>query len=104
MACIYAPDRVAPGPVGFENHVNYIHVNGQGLEIVMAKGLWAFLNSSTLDLYFRQFNGHTQVNATDLRNIRVPTAAQLRGIGRRIGDDTLQQEQIDKIVTEELKA
>ncbi len=104
VACIYAPDRVAPGPVGFENHVNYIHVNGQGLEIVMAKGLWAFLNSSTLDLYFRQFNGHTQVNATDLRNIRVPTAAQLRGIGRRIGDDTLQQEQIDKIVTEELKA
>jgi len=104
VACIYAPDRVASSPVGFENHVNYIHANGRGLEMVMAKGLWAFLNSSALDLYFRQFNGHTQVNATDLRNVRFPTAAQLGGIGSRIGEETLQQEQIDEIVTEELKA
>ncbi|MDA1316231.1 MAG: N-6 DNA methylase, partial [Acidobacteria bacterium] len=104
VACIYAPDRVAPGPVGFENHVNYIHANGRGLDLVTAKGLWGFLNSSALDLYFRQFNGHTQVNATDLRNVRFPTAAQLGGIGGRIGDEPLQQEQIDQIVTEELKA
>lgn len=103
VACIYAPDLVTPGPVGFENHVNYIHANGRGLDMIIAKGLWAFLNSSALDLYFRQFNGHTQVNATDLRNVRFPTAAQLGGIGTRIGEETLQQEQIDKIVTEELK-
>jgi adenine-specific DNA-methyltransferase len=104
VACIYAPDHVAPGPVGFENHVNYIHANGRGLEMALAKGLWAFLNSSALDLYFRQFNGHTQVNATDLRNVRFPTAAQLGGMGSRIGNEPLQQEQIDEIVTEELAA
>jgi len=104
VACIYSPDRVAPGLVGFENHVNYIHANGKGLDAVMAKGLWAFLNSSSLDLYFRQFNGHTQVNATDLRNVRFPTAAQLCRMGSRINDDTLQQEQIDEMVTEDLKA
>jgi adenine-specific DNA-methyltransferase len=104
VGCIYAPDRVAPGPVGFENHVNYIHANGRGLEMALAKGLWAFLNSSPLDMYFRQFNGHTQVNATDLRNVRFPTVVQLCGMGSRIGDDTLQQEQIDEIVTEELQA
>ncbi len=103
VACIYAPERVAAGSVGFENHVNYIHANGQGLEMVLAKGLWSFLNSSALDLYFRQFNGHTQVNATDLRNVRFPTAAQLCGMGSRIGDESLQQEQIDEIVTEELQ-
>lgn len=104
VACIYSPEFVASGPVGFENHVNYIHIAGQGLDIVLAKGLWAYLNSSALDLYFRQFNGHTQVNATDLRNIRFPTAEQLRNMGSRIGDETLQQEQIDIIVTEEVKA
>lgn len=104
VACISAPDCVAPGPVGFENHVNYIHANGRGLDMVIAKGLWAFLNSSALDLYFRQFNGHTQVNATDLRNVRFPTATQLVGMGSRIGDAPLQQEQIDELVTEELKA
>lgn len=104
VACIYAPDRGAPGPVGFENHVNYLHANGRGLDMVLAKGLWAFLNSSALDLYFRQFNGHTQVNATDLRNVRFPTAAQLGGMGRRIGNEPLHQEAIDKLITEELKA
>jgi adenine-specific DNA-methyltransferase len=104
VACIYAPDRVAPGPVGFENHVNYIHADGRGLDMGIAKGLWAYLNSSSLDLYFRQFNGHTQVNATDLRNVRFPTAAQLGGMGSRIGDEPLPQEQIDELVTEELKA
>lgn len=104
VACIYAPDRVAAGPVGFENHVNYIHANGRGLDMVIAKGLWTFLNSSALDLYFRQFNGHTQVNATDLRNVRFPTTGQLGGMGRRIGDEPLNQEAIDKLITEELKA
>lgn len=104
VACIYASDGVAPGPVGFENHLNYIHANGQGLDMMMAKGLWGFLNSSALDLYFRQFNGHTQVNATDLRNVRFPTAAQLVAIGTRIGDERLHQEEIDEVITEELKA
>ena len=104
VACIYEPGRVAPGPVGFENHVNYIHAQGRGLEMTLAKGLWAFLNSSVLDLYFRQFNGHTQVNATDLRNVRLPTFTQLRGMGSRIGDEPLLQEQIDELVDKELKA
>jgi adenine-specific DNA-methyltransferase len=103
VACLYAPEHVAPGPVGFENHVNYIHADGHGLDMALAKGLWAFLNSSALDLYFRQFNGHTQVNATDLRNVRFPTSHQLGSIGSLIGDETLQQEDIDEIVTKELK-
>jgi len=104
VACIYDPVRVKGQYVGFENHLNYIHANGKGLDMVLAKGLWAFLNSSNLDLYFRQFNGHTQVNATDLRNVRFPTTDQLRAIGRQVGEDSLEQHDIDEIVTRELKA
>ena len=104
VACIYAPSLVKAQQVGFENHLNYIHANGKGLDMLMAKGLWAFLNSSTLDLYFRQFNGHTQVNATDLRNVRFPTADQLGSIGSRIGDERMEQNEIDQVVTRELKA
>ena len=103
VACIYDPSRIEAQQVGFENHLNYIHANGKGVAMPMAKGLWAFLNSSALDLYFRQFNGHTQVNATDLRNVRFPTAAQLRTIGSRIGEKCLGQDEIDQIVTGELK-
>jgi adenine-specific DNA-methyltransferase len=104
VACIYDPIRIGSQRVGFENHLNYIHAKGKGLDMLLAKGLWAYLNSSVLDLYFRQFNGHTQVNATDLRNVRFPTAQQLRAIGSQIDDTSLGQDEVDQIVTRELKA
>lgn len=104
VACIYDPARINAQWVGFENHLNYFHVHGKGLDMPLAKGLWAYLNSSALDLYFRQFNGHTQVNATDLRNVRFPTACQLRAIGSQIGEENLTQDEVDQVVTEVLKA
>ncbi len=104
VACIYDPDRIEAGRVGFENHLNYIHAGGKGLDMIIAKGLWAYLNSSALDLYFRQFNGHTQVNATDLRNVRFPTERQLRAIGSHINDTGMEQDAVDRIVTKETKA
>jgi adenine-specific DNA-methyltransferase len=72
--------------------------------MTLAKGLWAFLNSSPLDLYFRQFNGHTQVNATDLRNVRFPSAEQLRRIGHQILEESIGQEKIDQLISWELKS
>ena len=72
--------------------------------MVLAKGLWAFLNSSALDLYFRQFNGHTQVNATDLRNVRFPTARSVTRYRKSHRRRVLEQHDIDQIVTRELKA
>jgi adenine-specific DNA-methyltransferase len=104
VACIYDANRIEAQHVGFENHLNYIHAGGKGLEMLMAKGLWAYLNSSALDLYFRQFNGHTQVNATDLRNVRFPTERQLRAIGSHIGDMGMEQDEVDRIVMKETTA
>jgi adenine-specific DNA-methyltransferase len=68
--------------VGLENHLNYFHANGHGLDGDLAFGLAAYLNSTVVDVYFRQFNGHTQVNAGDLRMMRYPDAAVLRQLGR----------------------
>jgi len=102
VACIYDPSRIPAFHVGFENHLNYFHAHGAGCSFVLARGLSVFLNSTMLDLYFRQFNGHTQVNATDLRNLRYPSRAQLESLGRRIGDDSLDQEQVDHLLQKEL--
>lgn len=96
VAAVYDPARlseVSDGgrpagyqSVGFENHLNYYHQGGGGLPRNLARGLAAFLNSTLVDLYFRQFSGHTQVNATDLKNIKYPVRRELEEMGERIAD------------------
>lgn len=98
VAAIYDPARVDAGLIGIENHLNYYHQNGKGLPPLLAKGLAAFLNSTIVDEYFRQFSGHTQVNATDLRNLKYPSLPQLMAIGAKIGDEFPEQDEIDQII------
>lgn len=86
--------------VGFENHVNYFHINNTGLPIDIAKGLAIYLSSSIIDQYFRQFNGHTQVNVGDLKSLPYPSYNEILAIGSQVNDDIPSQEQIDTIVTE----
>jgi len=104
VACIYDPDQVKADRVGFENHLNYFHASGQGLERMLAMGLFAFLNSTVVDQYFRRFSGHTQVNATDLRTLSYPDRRTLCAMGREIKAPDLSQEEIDQLVTKHLHA
>ena len=102
-ASIYDSADVAPSTsVGFENHVNYIHDNGEGLGASLALGLATYLNSSLTDLYFRLFSGHTQVNATDLRAFPFPTADELRALGHAAGRVGLSQEETDDALSSTL--
>jgi adenine-specific DNA-methyltransferase len=104
VAAVYDPNRIEAERVGFENHTNYYHRRGAGMPMKLAKGLTAFLNSTIVDMFFRQFNGHTQVNATDLRNLSYPTTEQLEALGARIGDEFPDQETLDALVQKEVFA
>ncbi|QIK96219.1 SAM-dependent methyltransferase [Sphingomonas sp. HDW15A] len=98
VAVIYDPVRIDAAHVGFENHLNYFHENGAGLPADFARGLALFLNSTAVDQYFRMFSGHTQVNATDLRNLHYPTREQLAAAGNAYGETLPSQEKIDEAV------
>ncbi len=74
-------DDVPGERVAIENHLNVFHVDGAGLDPLVAAGLVAFLNSAPADRFVRLFSGHTQINAGDLRNLRYPSLEQLRQIG-----------------------
>ena len=67
--------------IGFENHLNVFHDNRQGMPEDLARGLAAFLNSAVADNQFRQFSGHTQVNAADLKQLRYPNRGDLIKLG-----------------------
>lgn len=82
VAAIANPEAFADAEaVAYENHLNVFHTANRGLAPEFAAGLAAYLNSRFVDDYVRQFNGHTQINATDLRELRYPTIAQLCTLG-----------------------
>lgn len=102
VAAIYDPCRISSDFVGFENHLNYYHRNGKGIPQQLAKGLTVFLNSTLVDQYFRQFSGHTQVNAADLTNLKYPSEEMLLALGSEIGDIFPTQSELDEIISTKL--
>ncbi len=82
VASVVRPDAFPDAKfLGFENHLNVFHQNKCGLPEELAYGLAVFLNTTAVDENFRRFNGHTQVNATDLRLMKYPDLRTLSQLG-----------------------
>lgn len=100
VASMVTPDTL-PGAtaIGFENHLNVFHQDRAGLAPEIAWGLFAYLSCTAIDDHVRRFNGHTQVNATDLRALPYPSLTALRRLGRWAARATsLDQRAIDQKV------
>lgn len=100
VAYHFSPRDISAAQIGFENHWNVFHINKQGLEENLAIGLTTFLNSTVLDQHFRVFSGHTQVNATDLRNMRYPSLEKLQALGLCAKNQPNDQATIDQLLEE----
>lgn len=84
IARVVEPDSFPDAEMlGFENHLNVFHAGKHGLPKTLAHGLATFLNTTAVDESFRRFNGHTQVNATDLRLLKYPNKDCLCSLGER---------------------
>ncbi|MDP3722664.1 MAG: Eco57I restriction-modification methylase domain-containing protein [Candidatus Omnitrophota bacterium] len=70
--------------IGIENHVNYLYRKQGRMAVEEVMGIAALLNSSMVDEYFRCLNGNTQVNASDLRALPLPSLEVIRQVGRRV--------------------
>ncbi len=85
--------------LGFENHLNVFHDNKHGLPKNICYGLALYLNTTMVDQYFRLFNGHTQVNAADLKKLPYPSYQKLIELGDwAIEQLEFNQEIVDKKV------
>ncbi len=104
VAAVYDPARVDAEAVAFDNKLNVLHGGNAGLTENLAKGLAVFLNSTVVDAYFRQFSGHTQVNAEDLRSLRFPAGGDLDRLGRYVDHSMPTQDEVDRLVREEVRA
>jgi len=81
VANVIDPARLPAKLIGIENHLNIFHAKRRPLPEALARGLATYLNATAVDTYFRRFNGHTQVNATDLRAMRYPSWDALIALG-----------------------
>ena len=82
-----------------ENHINYIGKNKGPLEWVEAHGLSAIFNSALMDKYFRCSSGNTQVNATEIKLLKMPSLKTICQIGRAVLENTvMSQKNTDHIV------
>jgi len=82
VAHVVDPAAFQGDRIGFENHLDVFHSGKRGIGGDVAHGLAAFLNSTSVDDWFRRFSGHTQVNATDLRLLRYPELRELEKLGQ----------------------
>ncbi|WP_076170796.1 Eco57I restriction-modification methylase domain-containing protein [Clostridium botulinum] len=98
VASIYMSEKFNTKLVGFDNKINYYNINKAGIDIEIARGLCIYLNSRFVDWYFRIISGSTQINATDLRNIRYPNIIELKELSRYFIDRLPEQNEIDSIV------
>ncbi|MER9300108.1 Eco57I restriction-modification methylase domain-containing protein, partial [Mesorhizobium sp. M0621] len=101
IANVVEPAALPTKMIGFENHLNVFHDRKQPLSEDMARGMAVYLNATVVDQCFRRFNGHTQVNATDLKTMRYPSRDALTLLGKWAKSyPQPSQEVIDARVTE----
>lgn len=71
--------------IGTQNKINYVDlVDGSDMDLPTAYGIYALLNSTLFDMYYRVLNGSTQVNSTEVNSIPVPPFDTIRQIGEMV--------------------
>lgn len=83
-AAVLLKDDLPYEKIGIENHLNYIYRPGGELTEEEAFGIAALLDTKMVDDFFRALNGHTQVNATEIRCLPLPDMESIRSIGRTV--------------------
>lgn len=88
--------------IGTQNKINYIDsTDSSELSLPLTYGIYALLNSTIFDKYYRILNGSTQVNSTEINNIPVPPVSDIIKIGTRlIKSDDISTPNCDEIIRE----
>ena len=99
VAGVHDPKRFKNCLIGLENHLNYIGVKSEDMDLTEAFGLAALFNSTFMDHYFRSISGNTQVNATEIRFLKLPIRGQIISIGKEMQRaKNYEQSTVDEIV------
>ena len=100
---VYLADDFPEYPfIGTQNKINYVELaDGSDMDRPTAYGVYALLNSTLFDKYYRVLDGSTQVNSTEINSIPVPPFNIIQKIGEKvIASGDLTTKSCDDIVME----
>lgn len=88
--------------IGTENKINFVDkTDGGEMDAQTTYGIYALLNSTLFDMYYRILNGSTQVNSTEINNIPVPPVEMIKEIGEQVlQTKDLSTDNCDRIISE----
>ena len=88
--------------IGTQNKINFVDkTDGGEMDKETTYGIYALLNSTLFDMYYRILNGSTQVNSTEINNIPVPPVEIIKEIGERVlQTKDLSTDNCDRIIKE----
>lgn len=94
---IYISDTVNSEKISTDNKINFIErIDKQPIDREILYGLYVLFSSTVYDDYYRILNGSTQVNATEINNMPVPSFEQIRELGTAI----IKQKDISTLVAD----
>ena len=80
--------------ISTQNNINFIECRS----LDMLYGVFALLNSTLYDQYYRILNGSTQVNSSEVNAMPIPSAKTISKIGEELLGQPLSTELCDKIL------
>lgn len=88
--------------IGTQNKINFIdRIDNLEMDYQTTYGVYALLNSTLFDSYYRILNGSTQVNSTEINNIPFPPPDIIKIIGEKVlVSDDLSTDNCDRIIAE----
>lgn len=85
--------------ISTQNKINFIKCH----TVDEAYGVYALLNSTLYDSYYRILNGSTQVNSTEVNNMPVPSESVITQMGKELQGKKLSEQDCNLIVEKWIK-
>ncbi len=88
--------------IGTQNKINFVdRADGSEMDRKTTYGVYALLNSTLFDMYYRILNGSTQVNSTEMNSMPFPPADIISKIGEEmLSSRDLSTVNCDRIINE----